>query len=116
MNIITGTYSNLKKDEPKGKVIRNTMVARQILRKGADSVKVIDIKPDKTDPDRKRTVIVFEDNDTFQDILSSIIEENRKYRENREHRNSSSLQDELNDLKKKFAEFEKMTENINAKE
>jgi len=68
---------------------------------------MIDLKPDRDDPDRKRSVYIFEQNDEFEKIFSSIIEENKKNRQ-------SSMQREIEDLKKQIEELQKA--NIDIKE
>lgn len=109
MNITTkGTY----KDDNgiKGRVIRKAAIARQLLdyvgTEPTNTIRVIDVKPDKTDPDHKRSVIVFEDNEKFQEVFSKVIEENNKKREDAKTSEIDILKKELEELKKKFEDKE----------
>ena len=104
MNIITqkNTFEKEIDVAPKGKVIRKAQIARQLLHKGA---KMIDLKPDRDDPDRKRSVYIFEQNDDFEKIFESIIEENRKNYKSAE----SSMMQEIEELKKQISELQKVT-------
>ena len=107
MNIITqkNTFEKEHTDVvPKGKVIRKAQIARQLLQHGA---RMIDLKPDRDDPDHKRSVYIFEQNDDFEKIFSAIIDENKKNRQ-------SSMQREIEDLKKQIEELQKA--NADAKE
>ena len=99
-------------NEIKGKVIRNARLARQILNVGGKDVWLFDVKPDRLN--KERTCFVFEDTDKFQEVFSKVLEENRKNRESREASENAELRNELEDLKRKFAELSKMTENVNA--
>lgn len=90
-----------------GKVIRNARLARQILAEGGKDVWLFDVKPDRTN--RERSCFVFENNDKFQEVFSRVIEHNRKEREARDSQSNKELRDELEDLKKKFAELTKAT-------
>lgn len=56
-------------EEKTSKVIRNSGVARNLLRMGCE---IIDIKPDKEDPDRKRTVFVFRKDAAFDVAMESV--------------------------------------------
>lgn len=96
-----------------GKVIRNARLARQLLNVGGNDVRIIDLKADKMDPDHKRSVFVFENTDKFQEIFSKVLEDNRRDRDNSAAEENKALKDELDDLKKKFAELSKMTEALN---
>ncbi len=70
-------------NEPKGKVIRKSYIAKALLHCEPRNT-IIDIKVDRDDPDKKRTVFVFEDNEKFQKDLSRILKENEEYRRERE--------------------------------
>lgn len=115
MNITTikGTFNtketvNEATHEIPGKVIRKASLARQILNAGLDKgVRIIDLKMDKEDPDHKRSVFVFENNDTFQEVFSSVLEENKK---NRESRFDSESRKQIDDLNKKIEELTKRLE------
>lgn len=65
--------------EVKGKVIRRSDVAKELLHCEPRHT-IIDIKPDKTDPDHKRSVFIFEDTERFQADFARICEERRKSR------------------------------------
>ena len=108
MNIVTqkneymaiGDTKNIKQDnEVKGKVIRKSQLAREILAKGKDKVRIIDIKPDKADADRKRSVFVFEDTEDFQKIFSEILD-------GRKESKIDTLEKEIAELKQKLSEKE----------
>ena len=109
MNIVTqkneymaiGDTKNIKQDnEVKGKVIRKSQLAREILAKGKDKVRIIDIKPDKADADRKRSVFVFEDTEDFQKIFSEILD-------GRKESKIDTLEKEIAELKQKLSEKER---------
>ena len=104
MNI--NTVSNVfakETDDVKGKVIRKSQIARQLLHRGA---KMIDVKPDRNDPDHKRSVFVFEDTDEFQKVFTEILDESKIKRE-RENKDTDKLRNELEELKRKFMELSK---------
>lgn len=102
MNIVTVKNPYEKEtDEVKGKVIRKAQIARQLLHRGA---RMIDLKPDRDDPDHKRSVYIFEQNDDFEKIFSSILDENRKVRQTQEE---SAMKKEIEDLKKQLEELQK---------
>lgn len=67
-------------EEKTSKVIRNSGVARNLLRMGCV---IIDIKPDKEDPDHKRTVFVFKKDAAFDSAMEEIAN-NLKARQARE--------------------------------
>ena len=100
---LTNTFSKRTDDDIKGKVIRRSQIARQLLHRGA---KMIDLKPDRNDPDHKRSVFVFEDNEEFQKVFADVLKENNARRE-RENADGDKLRDELEELKRKFTEFAK---------
>ena len=105
MNIVTNknVFTKETGEETKGKVIRKSQIARQLLQRGA---KMIDLKPDRNDPDRKRSVFVFEDDENFQKVFAEILAENKETRERRTI-NGDKILSELEELKKKFAELSK---------
>lgn len=82
-NVAIVEANTVAADDVRGKVIRRYNIAKQILRKGGDSVRIIDIKKDRNDPDRKSDVYVFRDDDEFQKVFAEVIEENQKARESR---------------------------------
>jgi len=63
--------------EEKTKIIFKSYIARRLLKSGC---RIVDIKPDKNDPDKKRTIFVFEDNEKFQKDLTDILEDEKKER------------------------------------
>ena len=97
MNIITTTRETNKESELNGKVIRKAQLARQLLRKGGQ---IIDVKADHSDPDGKRSVFVFLNNDAFQKMFTDVLNENKQ------NRNMS----ETDDLKKQIKELNKKLE------
>ena len=110
MLIKTLSNTNITKDsnnEIKGKVIRKGSLARQILRKGGEDVRIFDLKQDRENPDR--TVFIFRDDEKFQSVFSEVLEENRKQKE-AASKDSEALRSELEELKKKFAELSKMND------
>ena len=113
INVVTtkGAFNNAvhEENEIQGKVIRKASLARQILRAGLDKgVRIIDLKGDKEDPDHKRSVYVFENSPAFQEVFSSVLEENRK---NREDQEKSEAQKQIDELNKQVEELKKMLEN-----
>lgn len=93
-------------DEAQGKVIRNCSIAREIIKAARDenvTLNILDLKPDRNDPDRKRTVIVFENNDTFQKYFTKVLEENRNHKSRKDNA-------EIDDLKKQIEELKKLVE------
>lgn len=106
------TLNEKKNSELKGKVIRNMTIARKLLNRIDDepsnSLRVIDCKPDKTDPRHQRTVLVFEDNDKFQEVFSDILSENEELRRNRVGDKEDKA--EIDDLKRQIEELKKLVE------
>ena len=98
MNIITvkNPYETKETNGVKGKVIRKAQIARQLLQRGA---RMIDLKPDRDDPDHKRSVYIFEQDDNFERIFSELIEENRR---NRQNNDESEMKKEIEDLKRQI--------------
>lgn len=107
MNIVT-VSRNEKDNSIKGKVIRKPEIARKILaeRKNND-VRIIDIKPDKTDPDHKRSVFIFEDNEVFQETFGRVLAtiKNERGTDNNSKR-IEELEREIEQLKKAALEKE----------
>lgn len=103
MNIITvkNPYETKETSEVKGKVIRKAQIARQLLQRGA---RMIDLKPDRDDPDHKRSVYIFQQDDDFERIFSELIEENRK---NRRTNEESAMQQEIEELKRQIEVLQK---------
>lgn len=62
----------------KGKVIKKSYIARQLLKEGH---RIIDIKPDIADSEKKRSVFIFEDTPEFQASLDKIMEARKRDRE-----------------------------------
>lgn len=50
-------------------------LARKLLRKGYT---ICDIKPDRLDPDHKRSIFIFQDEDGIRDDLWNLIEEKKR--------------------------------------
>lgn len=74
---------NNQNAEQEVKVVRKYDIAKRILGKAKERglvMQIVDIKPDKTDPDRKRSVFVFLNTPEFQDIFTEVLEENKKRR------------------------------------
>ena len=68
-NNYTEKYNGIK-----GKVIISPSVARQILHERvSDNVRIIDIKPDRSDRLGNKSVYVFEDNEDFQKTLENVL-------------------------------------------
>lgn len=99
---LDNAYSNKENNEI-GKVIRKYSIARRLLDVGGDKVRIIDLKPDRTDPDHKRTVFVFRNDDAFQEVLGKVLEERSHEKGDRE------LQTEIEVLKKKIDELTNLT-------
>lgn len=74
MNIITTNEKEYKKEDIKGKIIRNPVVTKALLHCEPRNV-IIDIKPDKTDPTGQRCVHVFLDDEKFQKDLARILKQ-----------------------------------------
>lgn len=115
MNIVTRNQFN-KDKELKGKVIINQPLARQIMayidKKPSNVLRVIDFKPDKND--HSRSVVVFEDNEEFQKVFSSVIEDRRKKREN-QHRDNKEIE-ENEKIKELSMKIEELTRKLNGEE
>lgn len=95
----------METEEPKAKVIRRAAIARELLHRNC---KLIDLKPDKTDPDGKRSVFIFEDNDYFQEVFQKVLDENKKTRDNAEN---EKLRKQLDELQQKFDDLTKTMSN-----
>ena len=107
MNI--NTYSK-STGENTGKVIRRASIARAILAAGGDKVRIIDVKGDRTDPDHKRSVFIFRDDNDFQEVLGKVLEENKKAREQNYREATEKLQKEYEELLKKYNELSPSSE------
>lgn len=107
MNIKTlpNTFSKETEDTTKGKVIRKASLARQILKVGGETVRIIDLKQDRLDRSGKRTVFVFEDSDKFREIFSKVMDENQKVRE---LSNTELMRKEIENLRNEIAEMKKV--------
>lgn len=88
--------------ETNGKIVRKAALARQILRKGGEEVRIIDLKQSRDNPER--TVFVFENTPRFQEVFSEVLEENKRARSN----DDANLRSELEALKEKLEKFEKI--------
>lgn len=105
MNIKTlnNTFSKETNDN-NGKVIRKASLARQILKAGGESVRIIDLKQDKLDKTGQRTVFVFENTDKFQEVFSSVLNEIKK---NNNTNNTDEMKKEIESLRNEIAELKK---------
>ena len=96
-----------------GKIVRNMGVARKLLSRvnwePSNELRVIDIKKNKDDPTGNSTVIIFENNDTFQRMFAEVIEENRREK-------NTTNSHETNELKKQIAELNKKIAELSSKE
>ena len=93
-----------KNNDINGKVVRNPRLARQILAKGGKDVWLFDIKPDRDNP--QKSVYIFENTDKFQEILSSVLDENRQSRKS----NEDDLIRKMEEMQKKLDELTKLNE------
>ncbi len=94
----------------KGKVVRNMGITKELLSRidmrPTNILRVIDVKKDRADPTGNSSVLVFEDNEKFQEEFSAITAERRKNRESAE----------TADLKKQIEEMQKKIEELSGKE
>lgn len=95
-------------NEIKGKVIRKSQLARQILQRGGKDVWLFDLKPDRDNHDR--TVFVFRDDDKFQEVFAQVLDENRKAREKHDA-GVDSQKAQIDVLTQQVEELKKMLEN-----
>ena len=65
----------MQENDVKGKVIRNWAITNRLLDCGH---RIIHVKPDKDDPDKKKSVFVFHDTEEFQTDLARIMAEHKK--------------------------------------
>lgn len=118
MDMVIKTLENVfpKNDdiELKGKVIRKASIARKILEFGGNKVRIIDLKVDRDDPDRKRSVFVFEDTPDFQEVMTYVLENNKKTYSNAIEEENKVLKNDLEELKKKFDELSNIAEKWNS--
>lgn len=98
-------------DEIKGKIIRNSGIARSILQKGKKDVWLFDIKPDRENP--MRTVYLFEDTDKFQEILDNVLKEHSQKKQQKQKDENAELRREIEEMKRRFEELTKATESVN---
>ena len=110
MNIVT-TKDNFKNTEEKGlngKVIRNVTYARKLLSRidqtPTNILRVIDIKADRDDPTHQRSVVVFENNEKFQEEFAKVLDEGKKNRND----SASLSQQKIEDLEKQVEELKKI--------
>lgn len=109
MNIVT-TKDNFKNTENglNGKVIRNVTYARKLLSKidqtPTNVLRVIDIKADRDDPTHQRSVVVFENNEKFQEEFAKVLDESKKNRND----SASLSQQKIEDLEKQVEELKKI--------
>ena len=95
MNIVT--KNNLESQDLEVKVVK-VPLAKQILKGHWREVNVVDLRPDRSDPTGNRSVVVFENTDTFQRFFSEAIDERRQSREN--NPSVDDLKKEVDELKK----------------
>ncbi len=106
--IIRSVEDNDIKNEnvARGKVVRSIAVASKLLSRidltPTNTLRVIDCKKDKTDPTGRSSVLVFEDNDKFQEVFAEVIEERKKERASSE---TEELRKQLEEMKQKIAEL-----------
>lgn len=112
MMIRTLNQKDTNTQEVKGKVIRKASLTRQLLAAGGDKVRIIDVKVDRDDPTRQRTVHVFRDDEDFQEVFEKVIEENKRSREKRNSNENEELRKEIEEMKRKFDELTKATETV----
>lgn len=86
-----------------GKVIRKPEIAKKILNLGGEDVRIIDIKPSKTN--RSASWFVFKNDEKFQDIFEKVIDENKREREDDGYTDSNNS--EIEELKRQIAELKK---------
>ena len=101
-----GVTTERNDDEVQGKVIRNCSIAREIIRAARNNnevLNILDLKPDRNDPDKKRTVVVFENNETFQKYFTQVLREIQDHRSKRDNA-------EIDELKKQIEELKKLVE------
>ena len=79
-NIVTKKdVFNSTTNDMDAKVIRKARIARQLLQKGGESVRIIDVKPARENSDK--TVFVFKNDEAFQKVLEEVLKENKESRE-----------------------------------
>ena len=61
------------------KIIRKPSIARKILKLGGDSVRIVDIKASKDNPER--SVFCFKNDEAFQKVFAEVIKSNRAERD-----------------------------------
>ena len=101
------TLKQEQKDEREGKIIRKPQIAREILKRGGDSVRIIDLKRDRFDPTGQRTVFIFEDTEEFQKIFQEVLNDNEEYKKTR---TDGAFAKKLEDLESKLDAFLKLQE------
>ena len=97
----------IENDNQKAKVVRTMSVARRILHLKEElgiEVSVIDLKPDRTDPSGKRSVVIFRDDENFQKVFSKVLDEIKDERSSAQDQEIKSLREELAELRKKMEE------------
>lgn len=72
------TISRTEEKDIPGKIIRRANIANELLDKGN---KIIHLKADKMDPDRKRSVFVFFQDEKLEKDLDEIMARRRQERE-----------------------------------
>lgn len=116
MDVVTrkDAFNNVNNDGLKGKVVRNMTIAKRLLdrisQEPTNEIRVIGIKADRSDPEHKRSVVIFEDNDRFQEVFSEVLEENKRTRESR------TDTAEVEDLKNQVEELKKLVADMANKE
>jgi len=80
MNITT-TKDNFNDEQNNDdvKIIRKPSIARKILKLGGESVRIVDIKASKDNPER--SVFCFKNDETFQKVFAEVIKTNRAERD-----------------------------------
>ena len=97
-----------RNDGLKGKVVRNSRIARRLLDhidpNPTNTLRIIDCKPDKSDPTHQRSVFVFEDNEKFHEVFSEVLDADKKSRSSEEddlRRQMAEMQRKLDELTNK---------------
>lgn len=101
---LNNAFAKNPENEVKGKIVRKASLARQILRAGGNDVRIIDIKYDRSDQSRQRTVFVFEDTPEFQNVFTKILEE---VKQSRNANDASEMKKEIETLRNEIAELKK---------
>lgn len=106
MNVTTRKDAFNQENETglQGKVIRNMTISKRLFdhidQSPTNMLRVIGVKPDRENP--QRSILVWEKNEKFEEEFSKVLEEYRKGRDD---------STEVEDLKTRVAELEKLLAN-----